>query len=83
MLTGPYKQHQAAVLDFTAPACDHADGGHVASCTVTSYATAGGAVLHTQTARLPVAEHMADADLLAMFQQQFHALPDYSAMTAS
>lgn len=83
MLTGPYQQHPAAVMTFTDPACDHTQPMHIASCTVTLYASVGGAVLHTQTARLPVAEHMDDAEILSMFQQQFNTLPGFDQMTPS
>ena len=83
MLTGPYEQHQNAVVTFTDAECEHANPGHVASCTVTVYASQGGAVVKQYTARLPVADHMEPAAIAAMFQAQFHALPDYSAMTAS
>ncbi len=82
MLVGPYQNYQQAVMTFTAPACDHAQPMHVVSCTVTLYASQGSAVLKAQTAKLPVAEHMDDAAIVAMFQSQFNSLPEYSGMVA-
>jgi hypothetical protein len=80
MLVGQYLDNPAAVMTFADPACDHTQPMHIASCTVTLYAEQDGAVLYTDTVRLPVAEHLDDAAILAMFQSQHNSLPQFEDM---